>query len=215
MERLDAKKLNRRERSEEFKNTLYPFRHMNRYMGPDELRNSIANVKSHLALTSAIMCGVSSASLLVWIGHPELPFHEIADTGLAFSSFVCPLYTMSFFFSLQSLMSAFLVTGYLHATPIRYSAKFAEKHARIIAFAGWLKVPSLVTLGLGMILNVFLQFYVYSLGVVCHIGATLGFNAAVFAASCYTIMGLITIVQLHLFSRSHIALRKDFENEGS
>jgi hypothetical protein len=119
--------------------------------------------------------GVNSGGLLVWMSQNTAIINSI------FIDYVLPLYIISFFLSLQSLLSSFLVHSYIMATPKKYLIDFYSKNLKIISCAGWLMVPSIMSLGAALI---------------CHVGAIFGMKSAIIAFCCYASLGIITTYQL-------------------
>jgi len=66
-----------------------------------------------------------------------------------FQEYVTPLYLISFFLSLQSLLSSFLVYSYIRASPDHQIYEYVKQNLNLIALPGWLNVPCVMTLGLG------------------------------------------------------------------
>jgi hypothetical protein len=191
-------KYNQDNRCHNLARPVYPYLNLitdlEKQCSPTDLSSQLVSYASNMALTHALMSGVSMACIVSSL--------SILTPS---ASMLCPcspiladaLFGSSFFLSLQGLMSSTAVVGHINFLPREVIPKWVQRYNSLIAMCGWLVVPSVAALGAG---------------VVALADVSKGGDFASVALTLYILMGLASCATSGILIRGHVQLRRGFAN---
>lgn len=184
---------------------FFPLYQVEGTMSNRELRDVVTTITSNTSLCSAIIGGVSVTALLATLGmgpppeatsifqvfdlvHPTYPYLE-RGWGRYLAH---PLLLASTFTALQNMITSMMTQSYVWAVPISHVDVFMKKHTYSFAACGWLMVPSLGFLAMGLAAISEATFAVSPL----------------FPVSALFLLGATSTLQTGVFLRTAYKLRK-------
>ena len=142
---------------------LLPYSDIQRHFPPGDVRSSISQFASHAGLCYSIMGGVSASAMVSLPPDTDTPVKVSFDAAVSLLDLtsVCawlqtqhlgyPLFTASFFFCMQGLMSSMLILGWVNVVPDEKIGAFVRDAKWTIACSGWMLVPSVVSFGAAVV----------------------------------------------------------------